>query len=278
MSTLGKILTVLIALVAIPVSVLVSREFFLRENWRSKYQETNDLFQRALKQRDQWYQNTQEANRFREADKKSLQDTINAQINTIAGLRDQLTIQGQEKAALDKKLSTLSDSYDAMSKQLTQLVTERQDARIERDDAKKRADDLQKMYSELDVRYRDTDAKLKQAIETVLILREDKAELEKVVADAVKQGYKPPAVAVESPVKLSGLVTASDTENRVAEINLGTDDGVVAPMVFYVYDPKAGEFLAKLTIKQVSHDRAVGDLTMVRGKVEVGNHVTNRFD
>ena len=37
MSTLGKILTVMVALVAIAVAVLVAREFVMTKNWKDAY-------------------------------------------------------------------------------------------------------------------------------------------------------------------------------------------------------------------------------------------------
>jgi hypothetical protein len=278
LSTLGKVLTVLIVLVAIPVAVLVSREFFLRENWKAEYNEMAALFNRALAQRDQAEQKAVEEHRLREADKATLQNTIDNLTSQRASLENQLTILREEKATLQKQVEGLNNSYDALSKKMDILMADLAAARGERDNEKRRADDLQRMYSELEIRYRETVARLAQATEMVLKLREEKAALEKQVAAATQAGYKPPEVPLPPAEKLQGLVVAVDNEARFAEINLGSDDGVVAPMDFYIYDPRAGDFLAKLVIRKVGRDRATGDLTILRGKVEKGNHVTNRFD
>ena len=56
MSTLGKILTVLIVVVSIAVAVLVSREFALSRNWHALYEEQAKLTQRALGERDSAFQ------------------------------------------------------------------------------------------------------------------------------------------------------------------------------------------------------------------------------
>jgi len=48
LSTLGKILTVLVVVVSIAVAVLVSREFALSKNWHTLYEEQAKLTQRAL--------------------------------------------------------------------------------------------------------------------------------------------------------------------------------------------------------------------------------------
>jgi hypothetical protein len=278
LSTLGKILTVLIVLVAIPVAVLVSREFYVRENWKAEYGRAAAQFEVAKRQRESAQQKAEEQRRLREAQQSTLQNTIDNQQGQIASLNNQLTILREERATLQKQVEGLNNSYDAMSKKLEILVADLASARGERDVEKKRADDLQKMYSELEIRYRETSARLAQATEMVLKLREDKAALEKQVAAATQAGFKPPETVLPPAEKLQGLVVAADNEARVAEINLGSDDGVVAPMDFYIYDPRAGDFLAKLVIRKVGRDRSTGDLTVIRGKVEKGNHVTNRFD
>ncbi|MEA3368658.1 MAG: hypothetical protein U9R68_11160, partial [Planctomycetota bacterium] len=52
MSTLGKILTVLVVLVSIAVAVLVSSEVVLRENWRARWTQEHADFEKAKEQRD----------------------------------------------------------------------------------------------------------------------------------------------------------------------------------------------------------------------------------
>ncbi len=279
MSTLGKILTVLIVVIAIPVAVLVSREFLLREDWRALYIDLKEITNGAFDQRDTWYQKYQEEVQGRATDKaqlmnriSQLEDDVNARNDAIARLRD-------EKNALDQKLATLATSYDGMSKKMDELMANLQAARTERDGAKKRADDLEEMLAAQGVRLRDVLDKNQLMGETIRQLEESVAGLEKQIAFyEQKTNIRPPTVEVTLLNQIQGIVTNVDNAARIAEINLGSDDGVLAPMVFYVYDREANEFLAKLVVKRVAHDRSTGDLTLLRGTVRKGHHVTNRFE
>ncbi len=280
MSTLGKILTVVIVVIAIPVAVLVSREFLLREDWRAKYQEQAGITERALQQRDKWYEEYEEEVALRGRDKQQLQEELGRLNDVVIPAKDDRIAELKDaNQALDEKLATLTASVDGMSKQMEELVGDLKAARSERDGAKKRADDLEEMLSQLDVRYRDVLAKNQQMQETIRQLEEETAGLEKQIAFyETKTDVRPPKAAVTLPRQVQGLITKVDNAARIAEINLGKDDGIEAPMVFYVYDRNANQFLAKLVVKRVAHDKATGDLTLVRGTVEKGNHVTNRFE
>ena len=64
----------------------------------------------------------------------------------------------------------------------------------------------------------------------------------------------------------------------MAEITLGSDDGVVEGMKFFVYNEAQNKYLATLEITKVSSDSAAGELSVIRGDVKVNDHVTNRFE
>ena len=64
----------------------------------------------------------------------------------------------------------------------------------------------------------------------------------------------------------------------MAEINLGTDDGVVKGMKFFVYNKGENKYLATLLVNMVSNNSAAGELSVIRGTVKVNDHVTNRFE
>jgi hypothetical protein len=68
-----------------------------------------------------------------------------------------------------------------------------------------------------------------------------------------------------------------DAAAGIAQISLGSDDGVVKGMKLYVYDKAQGKYLATLTVDKVAHDSAAGSLSIMRGTVLKDSHVTNRF-
>ena len=77
--------------------------------------------------------------------------------------------------------------------------------------------------------------------------------------------------------KVDGLITKADNEARVAEINLGSDSGVVKGMKFVIFS-LPDKYLATLTINTVGNNSAAGELSVIRGTVKVNDHVTNKFE
>ena len=281
MSTLGKVLTVLIVVVSIAVAVLVAREFAMSDNWRARYQEQVKLFDKALQQRDSAIQQRDLAKRTADADKAVLQqqigtltDELALRNNTIATLREQ--IENQEK-----RLQELAEQYAGINTAFTKLMQERDGWRQERDEARKEADTLRQMYTELEGKYRVLLAQFADAKETLRQAQEEIKVVKGKIAWATQQydiaNWPPEAVPLPPTEKLEGIVTDVNLAAGVVQISLGSDDGVVKGMKFYVYDKGRNKYLATLTIDKVSHDSAAGQLGIVRGTVEKESHVTNRF-
>lgn len=281
MSTLGKILTVLVVLVSIAVGVLVSTEVVLREKWKARYEEQVRLFDQALQQRDSAIQQRDKTKSEWDVDKAQKQQKIETLTNELALRNNTITTLQAEKENQEKRLQELATQYAGLNKSLADLVAEKNAWRAERDKALKEADDLRTMYTELEAKHRTAQADLANLKETLRQTTEEKAALESRLA-WIKQNYtevkfpaQVPAVPTE---KVQGLVTRVDNESKVAEINLGSDDGIVKGMKLFVYNAAEMKYLATLTVNMVSKDSAAGELSVVRGPVKVNDHVTNRFE
>ena len=281
MSTLGKILTVLIVVVSIAVAVLVAREFAMSDNWHARYQEQVRLFGRALDQRDSAFRQRDLAKSSADADKAVLQqqiltltDELALRNNTNASLREQ--IENQEK-----RLQELAEQYAGIKDSFAKLMQERDGWRLERDDARKEADTLRQMYTELEGKWRVLLAQFADAKENLRQSDEENKALKGKIAWATQQynvtNWPPQAAPLPPSEKLEGIVTDVNLAAGVVQISLGSDDGVVKGMKFYVYDKAHDKYLATLTIDKVSHDSAAGQLGIIRGTVEKESHVTNRF-
>ena len=281
MSTLGKILTVLIVVVSIAVAVLVAREFALSDNWHARYREKERDFDKALGQRDSAIQQRDDAKRTADLDKAVLQqqiltltDELTLRNNTIATLREQ--IENQEK-----RLQELAEQYAGIKDSFAKLMQERDGWRLERDDARKEADTLRQMYTELEGKWRVLLAQFADSKENLRQSDEQNKTLKGKIAWATQQyniaNWPPEAAPLPPSEKLEGLVTDVNLAAGVVQIGLGSDDGVVKGMKFYVYDKAHDKYLATLTIDKVSHDSAAGQLSIIRGTVEKESHVTNRF-
>jgi len=281
LSTLGKILTVLVVVVSIAVAVLVSREFALSKNWHTLYEEQAKLTQRALGERDSAFQQRDLATQKMTADRALLQQQIETLNNEVALRNNQVTALQQEKENQDQRLQTLTTELGGVKDAFAKLMGERDGWRQERDDARKEADTLRTMSTELQAKLTLALAQLTDAKEMLRQAQEQNESLKGKIAWATQEyninNWPPEAAPLPPTERLNGVVTAVDAAAGIAQISLGSDDGVVKGMKLYVYDKAQGKYLATLTVDKVSHDSAAGQLSILRGTVEKDSHVTNRF-
>jgi len=280
LSTLGKILTVLVVLVSIAVAVLVCTEVVLRENWHARYDQERANFQEALRQRDEAIQQRDTKVSEYLATLAHKDQQINSLKTALAIRESTIQTMTTERENQEKRLQELTQSLTNLQKDLQNEIAMRQRWRSERDTAMKQKDDLEMAYTQLEAKYRQAVNDLQNASENVRQLREEKAVLEGKIAWYEQQpGIKKAEEVQPVPTqKLRGLVTKADNEARVAEINLGSDDGVVKGMTFYIFNQDQTHYLATLEINMVSNEHAAGQLTVIRGDVKVNDHVTNRFE
>jgi len=281
LSTLGKILTVLVVLVSIAVGVLVTTEVVLRENWRQRYEEEHRQFDKALQQRDKYMQQRDAVQGKWDADAALKQQQIETFNNELALIKNTNTTLRGENENQEKRLQELTTALEGLKVSLAKEVADRNAWRKERDDARKEKDDLLTMYTQLEAKYRAALADLSNSKENLLQTAERLAAAESRL-EHIRVTYpdvKPPEEVPALPTaKVQGMVTKADNEARVAEINLGTDDGVVKGMKFFVYNKGENKYLATLLVNMVSNNSAAGELSVIRGTVKVNDHVTNRFE
>jgi len=281
LSTLGKILTVLVALVSIAVAVLVTSEVVLRENWKARYDAEVALFNKALEQRDSAFKQRDETQGKWDADRALKQQQIETLNNEVALRKNTITTLQTEKENQEKRLQELSEQLKGLNESLAKEVAQRDAWRLERDEARKAKDDTFTMYTQLEAKHRAALADLQNAQENLRQTAEKLAAAESRLAwiqtenPQVKVPDEVPAVPTQ---KIQGLVTKADNEARVAEINLGADDGVVKGMKFFVFNSGQNKYLATLLVNMVSKNSAAGELSVIRGSVKVNDHVTSKFE
>jgi len=281
LSTLGKILTVLVALVSVVVAVLVAREFVLSRDWKNAYDDEVKLFDRALEERDMAIQQRDTDRAARETEKAGLEQKINTQEDEINLRNNTIKTLATEKENQEKRLQELALDLNNVKDSLAKLVAEKDSWRKERDDANKKADQLTIMYSELEAKFRAAQADLANLKELLRQTQEAKASLESrltyiiTIHPEIKLPAQVPAVPTN---KLDALITVADNEAKTATINAGSDRGVVKGMKFFVYNSTEMKYLATLTINLVSNTSAAGELSVIRGTVKANDHVTNRFE
>jgi hypothetical protein len=281
LSTLGKILTVLVVLVSVAVAVLVTSEVVLRENWKNRYEDEHRDFEKALQQRDSAFQQRDKDHAAFDAEKAKADQQINTLTDELNVRKTTIATLTTEKENQEKRLQELSETAKGLDTSLKALIAEKDAWRKERDDAMKKADDLLTMNAELDNRLRVALKDLDALRETLRQTSEKEAAAASTIAwikqqhPEVKIPQQVPAVPTE---KMQGIVTAADNEAKTATVNLGADDGIVKGMTFYIYNASENKYLATLVVGMVSKNSAAGDLTRIRGSVKVNDNVTNRFE
>lgn len=280
MSTLGKILTVLVALVSVVIGVLVTTEVVLRENWRQRYEEEVRLYNKALEQRDKYMQQRDEVQGKWDADAAFKQQQIETLNNEVALVKTTNTTLRSENENQEKRLQELVEQLKGLNVSLAKEVAQRDAWRKERDEARKEKDDLLTMYTQQEARLREALSNLQNCKENLLQTAEAlKAAESKIVhyegLPGVEKALEVPALPT---ARIQGMITKTDSESRVAEINLGADDGVVKGMKFFIYNKGENKYLATLLVNMVSKSSAAGELSVIRGNVKVNDHVTNRFE
>lgn len=281
MSTLGKILTVLVALVSVVVAVLVAREFVLARDWKQAHDMAAANVQKALEERDMVIDQRDTDRAERMAEKAGLEQNINTLGVLLQDAKNTLKELNAEKENQQKRLQELALDLNNVKDSLAKLVAEKDSWRKERDDANKKADQLTIMYSELEAKFRAAQADLANLKELLRQTQEAKASLESrltyiiTIHPEIKLPAQVPAVPTN---KLDALITVADNEAKTATINAGSDRGVVKGMKFFVYNSTEMKYLATLTINLVSNTSAAGELSVIRGTVKANDHVTNRFE
>ena len=281
MSTLGKILTVLVALVSVAVAVLVARQFILTEDWKAATQTWEAAFNQA---KDQMFTAVDQRDKDRAdwaAEKARLEENVNILTTNLDNSKNAVKALNIDKENQEKRLQELSATLTGLDTSMKALLAEKKNWQDERDRALKTADEYTKMYAELEAKYRAAAADLQNVKESLRQTREEKAALESRAAwiaanyPEVKLPAQVPAVPT---AKIDGLITQADNEAKVATVNVGADRGVVKGMKFFIFNASEMKYLATLTVNMVSATSAAGELSVIRGTVKVNDHVTNRFE
>ena len=289
MSTLTKALIVLLTVASIFLCGIVVTYVASAENYRQKY---NNL----RTERDAAVENAGSA-------KEQLNNTVaqadrdKAKLNeAIASLQRQIDDVGAKLDAAEREKSLLLQKVDSWTS-ITKAFYETNDKQGQL--LKNTLDELNKVQAELikertDLKETTSTLIEKMAIITMLAdkskrLLEEKTELQDKLDQVLRQyGKTVPAPTPVTPIKdkarvvpvtrdieLKGQVTAVDPKNSMAEISIGSADGVRESMKFHV--TRGDQFVCDILILDVDAEKAVGSMELVQsatGGPKVGDSVS----
>ncbi len=299
MSTLTKVLIVLVSLFSLFLCGIVASYVVTADNWKQKADDTNRRLQSAKNTQQSAEKAKEDADKNVEAIKADLGTKVTERDTQITKLQGDLETASRLNAELQQKVASMADimaNASAAVKQQTTLheaaqqkVNALEADRINRQ--KELAETSQSLLEKMTIiaQHEDTIRRLTQENQdlgtrlNVYLAKYGRmaAQPPTTVAPGV-QGARPaqPIAAPlqgTKPLGLSGQVTAVDLRSRLVEISIGTAAGVRQDITFHI--TRGDQYVADIQIVEVWPDRAVGVLNLVKQgtQPQTGDKVTTNL-
>ena len=290
MSTLTKILIVLLTLSSIFLCGIVVTYVANADNYRQKYNDIRtdkDSLSKKVKNL------TKQVNEKIEQ-KRLLEDKLSSEIASlkveIGKLQADLDNAEREKAVLLQKVNNWTsivqdfrETNDDQGRLLEETLDQLKKVQAEQIKDHKELNETTAALVEKMAIIETLEARAKRLIEekTELQNRLDRflQPLGKVAAVPVpitpEKAVARPAKPTAEDIALQGLVTAVDLKNSMASISIGTADGVKEGMKFHVI--RGDEFICDILIIDIDAEEAVGILELVQKQPKVGDNVSTNL-
>ena len=276
MSTLTKVLIVLLTIASIFLCGIVVTYVANADDYKQKYDSLYNGYQAAKKNEDN--AKTQLNNTIEEKDRdtEKLGEQIASLEDQINKLKSDLATAGRDRDDANRKVNNWAAIVMDFSKTIENNEKLVKGALTERD---LKEAELIKQGKEL----KDTTAALMENMAIVKQLQdeskrllEEKTELQnkmdqylqqfgKAIAEPIPVTPKQEAVSLAQPTKdidLNGSITEVDLKNLLAEISIGTADGVKEGMRFHL--TRDDEFICDVVILDVWPEKAVGWIELLQ--------------
>jgi hypothetical protein len=284
-SVLTKVFVVLLALVSIALSMLVVSAFARQEDWRAS---ANDWHTTALAAQAKERAVSQNA----ALEQARAQDRHQKDVAQIAELQAQSADQERKISELDRKAAEAENRLTV--EQGTSAALADQSKVFLSDVTKERefSGKLAKRNSELERQSIDLTDRVKELTANVAMAQAQVRALQQQLAAAVGRGAGEaaapagnvveanipsvqPSAAPEVSAPIRGEVTS--VKGPLAEISVGSADGVAAGMRFLIYRPgqrgSKPQYLGTLRITRVEPKQAAGQIEQSEGDIKTGDTV-----
>ncbi len=275
MSTLTKILIVLLTISSIFLCGIVVTYVANAENYRKKYLDQKKEYDAAVENEKQAVKNFNDIKEEmarqktelegKNADLKSNVEVLDSKLKEAEIQKDKWINEAGKWQAITR------DFYDTNDKQrqlledtLAKLKTiEAEQIKSDKEIKETTAaliekmaiiDDLEKQWKQLLEEKTDLQNRLNQLLQQA---GKAVAAPEPVTPTKEKAQVAPPTV----DISLNGLITAVDLENSLAEISIGAANGVKQNMTFHV--TRADKFICDIVILDVEPEKAIGTLELM---------------
>lgn len=289
MSTLTKVLIILLTITSIFLCGIVVTYVANADNYKQKYDTLNQNYRAAKENEDNANRRFNELQKQKEDEKLKLGTEIAALKKQIVSLEANLKKSelAREDALqrVNNWASIVKDFTETYDKQEVQL----QKTLADLNSAQTTLIEEQAQHKETTTALMEQMAIVKQLEAESKRLVEEKADLQKKL-DQLLQQYGKTAVPTEpvTPIEdkaqvapatkdidLKGRITEVNLETSLAAISIGKADGVEEKMRFHV--TRGDTFICDIVILDVQPDKAVGFLDLVEQEPKVGDNVSTNL-
>lgn len=284
MSTLTKVLIILQVVVVLVLCGLVVTYVATSDNYKKMYDDERAKAVQANQKRAQ-------AEEELEKVKATKDQEIAAFTQKVAGLTDKITAMTQDAAAMardmdalraEKEKQTLAAqvaTHNAM--QQTELFKKAQETidtlradQIKKDgELRQASDDLTEKTALLTTQTAQISTLTDQAKE----LQGKIAQYERLTGRPSPLPANTKGTSAEQTPNLTGSITQVDLGNKLAEISIGSNDGVKPNMEFYI--TRGNQFICNIQILDAKPEKAVGTIDKAQQEPKVGDMAaTNLYE
>ena len=292
MSTLTKILVVLLTFSVIALCPIVATYVATANNYRSLYEKEKKEQIAAKASENETKTLLKENIGKTDVENKRLNEQIASLSQKVATLEVDLQTALRAKADLEERVKSwtavvadFTNTNDKQGTLLNNTLAELDKAKTEQIKLKKELDETTAYLRERIAIVADLEAKNKQLVEQST---EYQNRLNKMLQSGGKEAAAPAASvsslapaskgAVMDEVKeigLSGLVSEVIAKDSMASINVGSVDGVKKGMKFHI--TRGSEFVRDILIIDVEEEKAVGVFDIGSGIPKVGDNASTNF-
>ena len=258
MTQVGKILVLIImafSLIFLGISTMV---FVTSKNWqeatRKKDEEVKKIkgeLQTEQAKLAEAKKNLEDAQAASQAQTKNLNSRIQTLEDQNKRDLEQITEVRKELEVANQSAKSSLEEVDARRKE-TMLLRE-QKAAVE-----KQANDYQLRQAELNDRIRELERMLATATTNNKDLLERVAKYTTLLTQHGLSTDIAQIKGLEAPPPVTGEITRGDSSNKMFEISIGADDGLVIGHTLYLYRTKPrAEYLGRVQVVRVDPDQAV---------------------
>ena len=276
MSTLTKVLIVLLTMASIFLCATVVTYVANADNYKQKFDNLNSNYQAAKRNEDN--AKTQLNNTIEEKDRdaEKLGEQIASLEEQINKLKTDLGTAERERDNANRKVNDWAAIVMDFSKTLENYENLVKNALAERDLKEAELIKQDKELKDTTAALMENMAIVKQLQEGSKRLLEEKTELQNKLDQYLRQfgkaiGEPKPVTAIQEAVSLApptrdidlnGSITEVDLKNLLAEVSIGTADGVKEGMRFHL--TRGDKFICDIVILDVWPERAVGWIELLQ--------------